>query len=130
MNRSADTVDDAPTLAALWQSVAALPECRTRRGVLADYLDECGMGEEAEAVRETADRKPDKLHHHDVWYWKRARWCFYSYSIISDVFDRMVDGDGVLQPDGSAYRDYPTCLDALRDLVRATVAVNRKAVTA
>lgn len=121
------TNDDDPTLIALWASVAALPECRTRRGVLADRMMELGREDEAEAVRETAGVMPYKTRLQPYKY----GYCFYLQSLRTrfkvsiQVWHRM---RGQQDADSPSWKDYPTCLDALQDLVRATVEANRAGV--
>jgi hypothetical protein len=128
-------MSEDPTLTALWQSVAALPECRTRRGILADRLMELGREDEAEAVRETTTVVPTMF---SEWWYRSLRppaWSIsfhrerpgYQHSVPLSVWKLLRGVPSVFSP---SWRDYPTCLAALRDLVRATVEVNREGVTA
>ena len=118
------------TEAALWASVGEMPQDRLRRGVLADWYDERGRHDEADALRATADRvpypvKPFDSRTSDLFWW------FLDYTDggpmngVSIKIHRELTGRNHGQ-----CRDYPTAEAAIRDLVRAWVAVHRQGVPA
>jgi hypothetical protein len=119
----------ADTVSLLWQAVGAHPECRERRGALADAYRDAGFNDEADAVQATADRVPRRKTR--GWCWRRDGDGSMSneYRVWKAVFNRLsYHTVWDFYPTKSRWRRYPTALAALQDLVRAWVAVHRAAV--
>jgi len=117
---------------ALWLAVGAAPEDTLPRLVLADWLDEHGRHEEAEALRAMADRVPRRFEDGKVWGWNRLQHDPFIDSPIehgntkSNVSDQEFAALKGKVPTVVAcqeyWRDYPSALEAVRDLCRAWVA--------
>lgn len=118
-----------PQEEALWKAVAANPADALPRLVLADWMQEHGRDDEADALRATvrkvpALRHPAQWYRNQKWYWlcpckggNRSRIAWAVYRELSTEDSR----------NWFSHRFYPTAEAAVRDLCRAWVSVHRPA---
>ena len=131
---------------ALWMAVGAAPDDQLPRLVLADWLEEndgtvtsrgCyvsnGRADMAAALRATCTRVPFFLVEEGVWCWWFSDKGKMKSTAADELFrlppEMQVHMTGRIDSSWASMVDYRTALDAIRDLCRAWIAVNRVEVS-
>lgn len=120
-----------PDEAALWARVEADPKDLGRRYVLSDWLRDEQRDDEADAVKATAGKMPARIS--DYRTPSRVNYSFAlcwvqkerPESVVRRVWIKL---GGTIPEHHPSWKDYPTFLAAMIDLVRAWVAVRREEV--